>query len=57
MPSYNFVCPECGATFIVVQALSADIPKPKCKVCKIELIRVFGIQTIKFNGTGWGKDA
>ena len=56
MPTYNFICSTCGAGFTVIQPLSENIPQPKCKVCGIVMDRVFGVASVQFKGTGWGKD-
>lgn len=56
MPTYEFSCPKCGASFTAIQPLSEAIPKPKCKVCKIPLERIFGLQTVIFKGSGWAKN-
>jgi len=56
MPTYNFICSACGATFTVIQPLSELIPEPKCNVCGIVMDRVFGVASVQFKGTGWGKD-
>ena len=56
MPTYKFICPKCEATFTVIQPLNENIPDPICKVCRLIMNRVFGVSSVQFKGSGWGRD-
>lgn len=56
MPTYQFSCPKCEAGFTAIQSLSESTPEPECKVCKVKMVRVYGVQTIIFRGSGWAKN-
>lgn len=57
MPTYLYVCSNCGATENVVAEITEEVKAPYCGVCELDLVRQFGVQTIRFIGGGWGKDA
>jgi putative FmdB family regulatory protein len=57
MPSYNFECLDCKTTETLVATLNEELNIPKCPECNEDMVRKFGIQTIRFMGNGWGKDA
>jgi predicted nucleic acid-binding Zn ribbon protein len=57
MPSYLFMCSNCGITQQVISDLNSEPEAPFCGLCELVMERKFGIQNIRFNGTGWGKDA
>ena len=57
MPTYLYVCSNCGVTQQVVADLNTEPEAPTCGVCELVMERKFGIQHIRFNGGGWGKDA
>jgi putative FmdB family regulatory protein len=57
MPTYYFECLDCKTTETLVLSITEEIKPTSCPECKTEMVRKFGIQTIRFNGGGWGKDA
>jgi len=57
MPVYLFMCSNCGITQQVVTDIKTKPEAPTCGVCELVMVRKFGIQHIRFNGGGWGKDA
>ena len=57
MPVYLFVCSNCGVTQQVVADIKTEPEAPYCGICELVMVRKFGIQHIRFNGGGWGKDA
>lgn len=57
MPTYEYQCSTCDTTITQVKDLSQANTNPVCVNCQKEMERVFGLQTIIFKGTGWGKDA
>jgi putative FmdB family regulatory protein len=57
MPTYNFICSNCGRTEQVFAEMTEEVPKPYCELCELDMERKFGLQTIRFVGGGWGKDA
>jgi len=57
MPVYLFMCSNCGITQQVVTDIKTEPEAPTCGVCEMVMVRKFGIQHIRFNGGGWGKDA
>jgi putative FmdB family regulatory protein len=57
MATYQFICSNCGVTKEVVADINEQVPTPYCGVCELDMERKFGLQTIRFIGGGWGKDA
>ena len=56
MPNYVFYCNNCNKEKSVVIQISQELETPYCHDCEQDMIRKFGIQNIRFNGSGWGKD-
>jgi putative FmdB family regulatory protein len=52
MPTYEYLCRNCGHTFDVVQAMS-DETLTVCPVCGGELRKVFAAPAISFRGSGF----
>jgi len=57
MATYQFICSNCEVTKDVVADITEQPVTPECEQCKVEMQRKFGLQTIRFIGNGWGKDA
>jgi putative FmdB family regulatory protein len=57
MPNYVFYCNNCDAEKSITVQITEQIETPYCHDCEQDMIRQFGIQTIRFIGGGWGKDA
>ena len=57
MPMYVFICNNCGITEKVVAEINEQLQTPYCGLCELDMVRLFGVGAIKFNGGGWGKDA
>jgi putative FmdB family regulatory protein len=54
MPSYEYVCPECGASierhFYPIEFRNQ---LPTCVLCGIKMDLVIGAPALRFNGEGW----
>ena len=57
MATYQFICSNCEVTKDVVADITEKPVSPKCEKCDVEMQRKYGLQTIRFIGNGWGKDA
>lgn len=57
MPTYKYQCPKCSQIEVAVRQINDKDVAPQCPICDIQMIRQYGIQTIRFIGGGWGKDA
>jgi putative FmdB family regulatory protein len=57
MPSYVYICENCGGRKQVVADLSEEVKAPHCDLCELDMVRLFGLGAVKFMGLGWGKDA
>ena len=56
LPTYEYKCSN-GHSFSVIEPImNTHKPPKKCKVCKEDLVRVFGSPSVQFKGTGWGKN-
>lgn len=55
MPTYNYVCKECGEALEVRQRMSDDPLKecPKCKKQSLKKIIVANTGGVQFKGKGW----
>lgn len=54
MPTYQYVCTECGYEFEEVQSFSDD-PIAYCPECQGEVKKVFGAVGVHFKGSGFYK--
>src|SRR5256885_4647530 len=54
MPTYQYVCTECGEPLEVVQKFSSD-PLPVCPACQGRLRKVFSPVGVVFKGSGFYK--
>ncbi len=52
MPTYEYVCEQCGHQFEVFQSFSAR-PKRKCQECGGPLRKVFHPAGVVFKGSGF----
>jgi putative FmdB family regulatory protein len=52
MPTYEYVCRNCGHGFEIVQSMR-DEPLTICDVCGGELRKVFAAPAISFKGSGF----
>jgi putative FmdB family regulatory protein len=52
MPTYEYVCRNCGRMFEIAQSMS-DAPLTICDVCGGELRKVFTAPAISFKGSGF----
>ena len=56
MPVYEYKCAN-EHTEVVTVSIKDEVEVPeKCVQCGEDLVRLFGTPSLKFNGTGWGKD-
>jgi putative FmdB family regulatory protein len=54
MPSYDFVCPNCGYELVNVKRTLADInEKELCPKCHVEMEKVFDTMNFIKKGSGW----
>jgi putative FmdB family regulatory protein len=56
MPNYVFYCDNCDAEKSITVQISEEIEAPYCNNCEQDMTRQFGIQTIRFIGSGWAKN-
>ena len=57
MPAYKYQCVDCNEIEVMVFEINETHTPPLCLKCNKEMVRLFGLQTIRFIGGGWGKDA
>jgi hypothetical protein len=56
LPVYEYKCVN-EHTEVVTVSIKDEVQVPeKCVQCGEDLVRLFGTPSLKFNGTGWGKD-
>ena len=56
MPIYSYKCVDCNLKQDKDHGMS-DNPEVLCQECKKPCIKIPGLGAVKFNGSGWGKDA
>lgn len=54
MPTYSYKCKDCAHAFDQQQSIS-DATLTECPVCKGELVKVFGVGSVTFKGSGFYK--
>lgn len=55
MPTYEYLCDECGHSAEIIQKISAD-PIAVCPVCQSQKYhRVIGVTGFILKGSGWYK--
>ena len=52
MPTYEYVCKQCGHLFEIVQSMRDD-PLTECPECGGELRKIFAPPAISFKGSGF----
>lgn len=52
MPTYSYKCKNCGHAFDVQQSFQ-DAALTQCPDCKGELVKVFGVGSVTFKGSGF----
>ena len=57
MPAYKYQCTDYNEIEVMIFELHEKHKIPLCPKCDKEMVRLFGLQTIRFIGGGWGKDA
>jgi putative FmdB family regulatory protein len=57
MPAYKYQCVDCNQIEVMVFEINEKHTIPLCPKCDKPMVRLFGLQTIRFVGGGWGKDA
>ena len=57
MPVYQYKCESCNLQISITETIKENNKTPLCVKCTKSMVRVWGLQTIIFKGTGWGKDA
>lgn len=53
MPTYDYKCKDCLYTASITTGIDKEIQIPICAKCKIELVRNYGIQSVRFKGSGF----
>ena len=56
MPTYSYTCPKCDLVQTETFSINIELPIPTCPNCKEPMQRVFGVASVQFKGTGWGRD-
>jgi putative FmdB family regulatory protein len=56
MPTYDYICSNCGKTTEVIHSISGSAPSA-CPACGVEgsMTKAFNPPTIHFKGSGWAK--
>jgi putative FmdB family regulatory protein len=57
MPTYIYICENCGGRKNITADINEEVKAPYCDLCELDMVRLFGVGAIRFNGGGWGKDA
>lgn len=57
MPTYIYICENCGGRKNITADINDKVEAPYCDLCELDMVRLFGVGAIRFNGGGWGKDA
>jgi putative FmdB family regulatory protein len=56
MPTYVYICYECGNSSEVIQSINEQLTAPTC-ICGTRMTRKFFAPPIEFKGKGWaGKE-
>jgi putative FmdB family regulatory protein len=53
MPTYDYKCPKCEMTMVVIRTLKEEERKPICVNDAIELVRDYTPPPVQFKGTGF----
>lgn len=53
MPIYDYKCPLCQAQHSETHGMNESPKQTKCDNCKVDLIKVFGLAAVTFNGDGF----
>jgi putative FmdB family regulatory protein len=53
VPKYDYRCPECKKEHTEVRSMTEPQIKKLCEDCKVELVRVYGVAAVTFNGEGF----
>ena len=53
MPSYQYECKDCQTKLTVSRGISEDDPGYQCDTCKKDMIKVYSIGAVTFNGSGF----
>ena len=56
MPTYDYKCPKCDMTTVVIRTLKEEERKPICVNDAIELVRYYGSPVVQFKGAGFYKN-
>lgn len=52
MPTYQYKCDNCESDFDIEKSVH-DSSIPKCKICNLDLRKIFSLGGILFNGSGF----
>jgi putative FmdB family regulatory protein len=53
MAMYDYKCSNCNTIIQVKREINEPDPGYKCEACNLDLIRVFSIGAVTFNGSGF----
>jgi putative FmdB family regulatory protein len=53
MPTYDYKCPKCEMTMVVIRTLQEEERKPICVNDAIELVRTYSSPPVQFKGKGF----
>jgi putative FmdB family regulatory protein len=53
MPSYQYECKKCGSRLTITRSISDEDPGYRCETCKKDMIKVYSIGAVTFNGSGF----
>jgi hypothetical protein len=56
MPTYDYKCPKCEMTMVVIRTLQEKERKPICVNDAIELVRYYASPVVQFKGSGFYKN-
>ena len=56
MPTYSYKCSKCDESASETLSIQEVAITPSCSKCDIPMNRVFGVASIQFKGSGWGRD-
>lgn len=53
MPTYQYICTDCGLQTEVVRGILEGAPDLLCKTCNFQLKRIYSNIGVTFNGDGF----
>jgi putative FmdB family regulatory protein len=56
MATYDYKCAMCDLVAPITHSVN-ETPLVECQLCGKKMRKLFTAPTVKFKGSGWGKDA